>query len=79
MSASLSDFIVPKQEAEPANTARTANEAQAKDHKRVYFRADPKTRRQLRQLALDRDTSGQQLLIEAVGDLFQKYNLPPIT
>ena len=33
--------------------------------------------RQLRQLALDERRSGQALVIEALNDLFRKYNRPP--
>ena len=34
--------------------------------------------RQLRQLALDERRSGQALIVEALNDLFRKYNRPPI-
>ena len=34
--------------------------------------------RQLRQLALDERRSGQKLIIEAINDLFRKYNRLPI-
>ena len=34
--------------------------------------------RQLRQLALDERRSGQALVVEALNDLFRKYNRPPI-
>jgi hypothetical protein len=39
---------------------------------------DPAVGRQLRQLALDRESSVQALLGEALSDLFQKYGRPPI-
>jgi hypothetical protein len=39
---------------------------------------DQAVSRQLRQLALDRDTSIQALLTEALNDLFTKYGRPPI-
>jgi hypothetical protein len=39
---------------------------------------DPVAVRQLKQLALDQDTTGQALLTEALNDLFTKYGLKPI-
>lgn len=39
---------------------------------------DPAAVRQLKQLALDHDTSVQDLLREALNDLFEKRNLKPI-
>jgi hypothetical protein len=39
---------------------------------------DPAVRHQLKQIALDNDTTIQQLLCEALNDLFQKYGKPPI-
>lgn len=39
---------------------------------------DVAVRKQLKQLALDKDTSIQQLMTEALNDLFTKYDLPPI-
>jgi hypothetical protein len=41
-----------------------------------YF--EPAVSKQLRQLALDRDTTVQELLREAVNDLFQKNSKPAI-
>ena len=34
--------------------------------------------KQLRQIGIDRDRSAQDLLREALNDLFTKYNKPPI-
>ncbi len=39
---------------------------------------DPAVSRQFRQLALDRDSTVQALLAEAINDLFIKYNRNPI-
>jgi hypothetical protein len=39
---------------------------------------DPAAVRQLKQLALDQDTTGQALLTEALNDLFIKHGLKPI-
>lgn len=41
-----------------------------------YF--DPAVSRQLHQLALEQDTSLQAMLAEALNDLFEKYQKPPI-
>jgi hypothetical protein len=41
-----------------------------------YF--DPRVKRQLRQIALDEDTTIQELLAEALDDLFAKRGKPEI-
>lgn len=41
-----------------------------------YF--DPAVSKQLRQIALDRDVSLQDLFAEALNDLFQKYKKPTL-
>jgi hypothetical protein len=41
-----------------------------------YF--DPAVSKQLKQIGLDRDLSVQDLLGEAINDLFQKYKKPTI-
>jgi hypothetical protein len=46
--------------------------------KTVAAHFDPAVSKQLRQLGLDRDTSTQALLREAINDLFTKYGKPPI-
>jgi hypothetical protein len=46
--------------------------------KTVAAHFDPAVSRQLKQLGLDRDTSTQALLREALNDLFTKYGKPPI-
>lgn len=38
----------------------------------------PETSRQIKKLGLDLDKSMQELLQEALNDLFRKYDLPPI-
>jgi len=38
----------------------------------------PAVSRQLKQLALDRDATVQDLLSEAIRDLFRKHGLPPL-
>jgi len=39
---------------------------------------DPAVSRQLKQLALDEETTVQALLAEALNALFEKYGKPPI-
>ncbi len=39
---------------------------------------DPAVQRQMRQMALDKDSTVQELLREALNDLFIKYNRNPI-
>jgi len=39
---------------------------------------DPKVSKQLARLAIDHDRSQEDLLREALNDLFTKYQLPPI-
>lgn len=41
-----------------------------------YF--DPEVSKQIKRLALDRDTSAQEMLREALNDFFRKNKLPPI-
>ena len=46
--------------------------------KTVAAHFDPAVSKQLKQLGLERDTSTQALLREAINDLFAKYGKPPI-
>lgn len=39
---------------------------------------DPEVSRQIKKIALDKDKTMQELLQEALNDLFRKYDLPPI-
>lgn len=39
---------------------------------------DPQASKQLARLAIDRDCTNEDLLREALNDLFTKYHLPPI-
>ncbi len=39
---------------------------------------DPEVSRQIKKVALDKDKTMQDLLQEALNDLFRKYDLPPI-
>jgi hypothetical protein len=46
--------------------------------KTVAAHFDPAVSKQLKHLGLERDTSTQALLREAINDLFAKYGKPPI-
>jgi hypothetical protein len=46
--------------------------------KTVAAHFDPAVSKQLKHLALERDTSTQGLLREAINDLFTKHGRPPI-
>jgi hypothetical protein len=44
----------------------------------ILTRINPEGLKALRQLALDRDTTVQALIIEAVNDLLRKYRCRPV-
>jgi hypothetical protein len=46
--------------------------------KTIAAHFDPAVSKQLKQLGLERDSSTQSLLREAINDLFAKYGKPPI-
>jgi len=46
--------------------------------KTVAAHFDPAVSRQLKQIGIERDRSTQDLLREAINDLFAKYGRPPI-
>ncbi len=46
--------------------------------KTVAAHFDPAVSRQLKQIGIERDRSTQDLLREAINDLFTKYGKPPI-
>jgi hypothetical protein len=67
--------------ASPAVATVTAIRATAPSRvgkKTVAAHFDPAVSKQLKQLGLDRDSSTQALLREALNDLFTKYGKPPI-
>ena len=61
----------------PANVAGFYAATRA-GKKKVTAPLDPPAHKQLKQLALDRDTTTEALLVEAIRDLFTKYGKPPI-
>ena len=66
----------PETTSEPQETSYLAPSRRGK--KAVTGHFDPAVSRQLKQIALDRDTTVQALLAEALNDLFEKYNSNPI-
>lgn len=66
-----------------ATTAKSTNKGKhyrpsRQGTKVIAAHADPAVSKQLRQLALDEDTSAQALVLEALNLLFEKYALPQI-
>lgn len=59
----------PDQVSEDFATDRTAEDRLVA----IYLRVAPETRRDLKRLAIDRGTTSQRLMEEALDDLFIKY------
>lgn len=85
--ASLIDFAAkkpqPAEESPEASMpapalANVAEGVKAEDRRGQTLRLTPAAWRQLKQLALDRETRAHDLLLEAVNELFRKYGRPPI-
>jgi len=66
----------PPVEAKPSSSTILPPSRQGKKAITGYF--DPAVSRQLRQLALDKDTTVQALLSEGLNELFMKYGKSPI-
>ncbi|HLJ92760.1 MAG TPA: ribbon-helix-helix domain-containing protein [Gemmataceae bacterium] len=66
--------VVPAREPLPKAPAQPSREGT----KTVAGHFAPLVSKQLRQMALDRDTNLQQLLREALNDLFRKHGKPPV-
>ena len=49
-----------------------------RDTKLVQAHVPLEVSRQLKQIALDEDTTQQQLVVEALNDLFRSRGLPPV-
>ncbi len=60
-------------------TPATTKPSPGRQGKRVIAgHFDPAVSKQLKRLALDRDSTVQELLGEAINDLFRKHSQPPI-
>ncbi len=57
--------------------AKGRNDGADSGNVQLLIRLPPETRRALKHLAADNDTSVQKLMEEALEDLFIKYKLPP--
>ena len=68
----------PSQPQSPAPSARKVAAPSRADTKHFGVYIDPVAHKQLKRLALDRDTSLQDLGIEALNMLFEKYGEPAI-
>jgi len=58
--------------------AKAAQAAASVTARGVLTRINPEGLKALRQLALDRDTTVQALMIEAMNDLLRKYRRRPV-
>lgn len=58
--------------------AKTAQASPALAARGILTRINPEGLKALRQLALDRDTTVQGLMIEATNDLLRKYRRQPV-
>ena len=80
----LSEAFAPAPPAEPEpETAPAETTPAVRPPSRVGLRAvtvyvDPAAHRQLRILAVEQDRPSQELMVEALNDLFQKYDKPRI-
>ena len=75
--SSLADALKPRQPAPAPAAAAPETHAHLapsrRGRKAVTMYLDPAAHRQLRMLGLETDRSGQDLLVEALNDLFQKH------
>ena len=84
----LEKAINSKSTGRPPNIEPPIQTAQSKEQKErqgsrkakkgISLWYDPIVLKQLKQLALDKDTTQTELLTEALNDLFTKYGKPPI-
>jgi hypothetical protein len=58
--------------------AKVAQAGAAAPSRGILTRINPEGLKALRQLALDRDTTVQALMIEAANDLLRKYRRKPV-
>jgi hypothetical protein len=71
--------IAQASNATPATVTAIGSRAPSRIGKKtVAAHFDPAVSKQLKHLGLERDTSTQALLREAINDLFAKYGKPPI-
>lgn len=68
--------LAAEPELKPRRTRSIAPSREGKKPVTGFF--SPETSRQIKKLALDQDKTLQELVGEALNDLFRKYDLPPI-
>ena len=68
----------PEPEPKPEAQAKPPKRPDRIGKKAQLFQLTEAAKKQLAILAIDQDTTQQALLIEAVNDLFSKYNKQPI-
>ena len=69
---------VPPRTAAPSETEHPTRPPSRRGKKTIAGHFDPAVSRQLRELALSEESSVQELLREALNDLFRKRGRPPI-
>ena len=74
-SKNMSNLITPRGQKATAAAAKVSDKTEPKQ---MIFRASKAASHQLALLALEVENSQQGLLIEALNDLFVKYNKNPI-
>ena len=76
---SLSDAMAKLRGAPPAAPAEAVPETKKQDNRRGQtLRLSPAAWRQLKQIALDENTSVHQILVDAVDEVFRKRGKPRI-
>jgi len=65
-------------ETPPVRKLRTGQQPGRAGKKPLIGYFSPECMKQFKQITLDRDTTQQDLLAEALNDLFQKYNKPTL-
>lgn len=76
--ASEPERVVAQMPEQPQPAAKSEVPPSRVGRKAIAGHFDPAVAKQLRQLALDNDTTVQALLEEALNDLFLKYGKSPI-
>ncbi|MGI2906952.1 ribbon-helix-helix domain-containing protein [Tolypothrix sp. VBCCA 56010] len=68
----------PVRKEQPANNSKSARPPSRQGKKALGAFVSQETSKQLKQIALDENTSVQDLVVEALNDLFVKYGKRPI-
>jgi hypothetical protein len=68
----------PQPSTSPSKAAASTQAPSRQGKKAISGFFDRAVSRQLKQIGIDHDKTGQELLAEAINGLFQKYGKPPI-